>query len=54
MQFLRYQGQHTDPVDEDAVQDAHSQVYEQGSGSGLPASALGSAAALQVRPAKIG
>jgi len=41
------QGQHQDPVDEDAVQDAHRKAYEEGSGQQLPASSLGSAAALQ-------
>jgi hypothetical protein len=46
------QDQHHEAIDEDAVQDAHHQVYEKGSGGNLPASSLGSAAALQVlRPA---
>jgi len=40
-------GQHSQPVDEDAVQDAHRQAYEEGSGGNLPAASLGSAAALQ-------
>jgi len=42
------QGQHNHPIDEDHVQDAHSQVYERGAGGNLPASSLGSAAAAQV------
>ncbi|KAF8481993.1 hypothetical protein DFH94DRAFT_416803 [Russula ochroleuca] len=42
----QYTDQHNHPIDEDAAQDAHRQVYEQGS-SGLPASSVGSAAALQ-------
>jgi hypothetical protein len=46
------QDQHHEAIDEDAVQDAHHQVYEKGSGGNLPASSLGSAAALQVRLAK--
>jgi len=40
-------GQHNDPIDEEAVQEAHRQVYQHGSGGNLPASSLGSAAALQ-------
>lgn len=44
------QDQHHEAIDEDAVQDAHRQVYKEGSGGNLPASSLGSAAALQVRP----
>ncbi|TFK56664.1 hypothetical protein OE88DRAFT_1650064 [Heliocybe sulcata] len=39
--------QHSQPVDEQGVQDAHRKVYQEGDGSGLDASLLGSAAALQ-------
>jgi len=39
--------QHQVPVDEEQVQNAHRQAYEEGSGSNLSASSLGSAAALQ-------
>jgi hypothetical protein len=42
------QNQHNDAIDEEAVQDAHHQAYERGAGGNLPASSLGSAAALQV------
>ena len=52
--FLGNQGQHNHPVDEQAIQDAHTQAYQQGSGGNLPASAMGGAAALQVRLAKVG
>jgi len=38
---------HQTPVDEQAVQDAHSQAYGQGNASSLDASSMGSAAALQ-------
>jgi len=41
------QSQHQVPVDEEAVQDAHREAYEKGSGQNLSASSLGSAAALQ-------
>ncbi|KAH9968606.1 hypothetical protein BC827DRAFT_266726 [Russula dissimulans] len=40
--------QHGHPIDEEAVQQAHRQAYEEGNARGLPASSLGSAAALQV------
>ncbi|KAI0296250.1 hypothetical protein BC826DRAFT_1006087 [Russula brevipes] len=38
---------HSDPVDEEAVQNAHRQAYDEGSGRSLSASSMGSAAALQ-------
>ncbi|KAI9460542.1 hypothetical protein BJY52DRAFT_260735 [Lactarius psammicola] len=41
-------GQHQDPLDEDEVQEAHRKVYEDKSEKDLPASSLGSAAALEV------
>ncbi|KAG8835980.1 hypothetical protein FRC17_010949 [Serendipita sp. 399] len=40
-------GTHSTPVDESHVIDAHKEVYSQGNGSNVSASALGSAAALQ-------
>ena len=45
----RVKGQHHEPVDEEEVQNAHRQAYEQGAGQSMSASAMGSAAALQVR-----
>ena len=45
----RVKGQHHEPVDEEEVKDAHRQAYEQGAGQSMSASAMGSAAALQVR-----
>ncbi|EPQ60406.1 hypothetical protein GLOTRDRAFT_113054 [Gloeophyllum trabeum ATCC 11539] len=39
--------EHQQPVDEQGVQDAHRKVYQEGDGSGMDASALGGAAALQ-------
>lgn len=44
----RIKTQYHEPLDEDAVQNAHRQAYEQGSGQNLSASSMGSAAALQV------
>ncbi|KAI0082088.1 hypothetical protein K474DRAFT_1681462 [Panus rudis PR-1116 ss-1] len=41
-------GDHDKPVDEERVVQSHRKVYEEDSASGLPASSLGSAAALQV------
>ena len=45
----RVKGQHHEPIDEEEVKDAHRQAYEQGAGQSMSASAMGSAAALQVR-----
>jgi len=48
MSFLNNnKSQHSQPVDEHNVQDAHRQVYQDGDGSGLDASSLGGAAAMQ-------
>ncbi|KAI0308164.1 hypothetical protein B0F90DRAFT_1680642 [Multifurca ochricompacta] len=44
----QHKGQHHDPIDEGAVQESHRKAYDEGSGRDLPASSLGSAAALQV------
>ncbi|KAH9065786.1 hypothetical protein EDB87DRAFT_888405 [Lactarius vividus] len=41
-------GQHHDDIDEHEVQEAHRKVYEDNSDKDLPASSLGSAAALEV------
>ncbi|KAK7695267.1 hypothetical protein QCA50_002457 [Cerrena zonata] len=47
--FLKQnQGEHDRPIDEDHVVKAHQQAYEKGDASGLSASSLGGAAALQV------
>lgn len=43
------QHQHTEPVDEQGVQDAHNQAYSQGNAGSLGASSMGAAAAMQVR-----
>jgi hypothetical protein len=43
------QQQHTEPVDEQAVQDAHHQAYSQGNAGSMGASSMGAAAAMQVR-----
>ncbi|KAI0275023.1 hypothetical protein BC834DRAFT_921195 [Gloeopeniophorella convolvens] len=40
--------QHNEPVDEDDVQDSHRKAYQEDSAGALPASSMGSAAALQV------
>ncbi|KAI1783069.1 hypothetical protein LXA43DRAFT_1048079 [Ganoderma leucocontextum] len=40
--------EHERPVDEESVQHAHRQAYQEDSAGSLPASSLGSAAALQV------
>ena len=45
----RVKGEHHEPIDEEEVQNAHRQAYEQGAGQSMSASAMGSAAALQVR-----
>ncbi|KAF8604104.1 hypothetical protein BDV93DRAFT_492812 [Ceratobasidium sp. AG-I] len=42
------QSQHTEPVDEQRVQNAHKEAYENGNASSLDAGSLGSAAAMQV------
>ncbi|PPQ71469.1 hypothetical protein CVT26_011248 [Gymnopilus dilepis] len=48
MQFIsQHKQQHTQPVDEDAVTNAHQQAYGNGDPSGLSAHAMGGAAALQ-------
>ncbi|KDQ63286.1 hypothetical protein JAAARDRAFT_120937 [Jaapia argillacea MUCL 33604] len=41
------QGQHQEPVDEQHVQNAHKQAYEDGDTSSMSASSLGGAAAMQ-------
>jgi len=40
--------EHTQPVNEEHVTNAHRQAYQEGGASNMPASSLGSAAALQV------
>jgi len=40
--------EHTDPIDEEAVQRHHSQAYEKGDAGGLSAGSMGGAAAMQV------
>jgi hypothetical protein len=47
--FRDLKSQHHEPIDEDEVQNAHRQAYEQDSAEGMSASSMGSAAALQVR-----
>jgi len=42
------QSQHTQPIDEQQVQNAHAEAYEKGNASSLDANSLGSAAAMQV------
>jgi len=42
------QSQHTQPIDEQHVQNAHAEAYENGNASSLDAGSLGSAAAMQV------
>jgi len=42
------QAQHTQPIDEQQVQNAHAEAYENGNASSLDAGSLGSAAAMQV------
>ncbi|KAG8740536.1 hypothetical protein FRC10_004186 [Ceratobasidium sp. 414] len=42
------QSQHTQPIDEQNVQDAHTEAYQRGNASSLDAGSLGSAAAMQV------
>ncbi|CAE6463819.1 unnamed protein product [Rhizoctonia solani] len=42
------QSQHTEPIDEQNVQSAHTEAYEKGKASSLDAGSLGAAAAMQV------
>lgn len=42
------QDEHERPIDEEHVQHAHRKAYEEDSAGSLPASSLGSAAAMQV------
>ncbi|CUA69669.1 hypothetical protein RSOLAG22IIIB_04047 [Rhizoctonia solani] len=42
------QSQHTEPINEQHVQDAHAEAYDKGKASSLDAGSLGSAAAMQV------
>lgn len=51
--YIHYQDEHEQPIDENQVRDAHDRAYNQGSGSGLSANSLGSAAAMQVGMANL-
>jgi hypothetical protein len=43
-----FQHEHSEPIDEEAVQEHHKQAYQEGSAKSLSAGSMGSAAALQV------
>ena len=46
--FHPTQGEHERPIDEEHVQEAHKKAYKEDKPGSLPASALGSAAAMEV------
>ncbi|QRV83323.1 beta-flanking protein [Ceratobasidium sp. AG-Ba] len=49
MSFLNQnQSQHTQPIDEQSVQNAHAEAYQKGNASSLDSNSLGAAAAMQV------
>lgn len=52
-QDLSPQAQHTEPINEQHVQNAHAEAYDKGKASSLDAGSIGAAAAMQVCKAYI-